>query len=507
MKKIYLLTLMSLTIASVTAQITINNNEYPVNNSGFSYASFEKDTITKYLNFSTQTGNQNVDFSNFKITSSRGYSFLEYKNITDFPFNDFSLTTNEFGDVNFYTRGFEEVEFKDEQINRLYKKTADSLIYKGFFNFYLGYKPSIKLEYNFPINLGWSNKSETNYEIVSDPLSTDPFRTTYNKSYVFDTIDAYGQITLHGNLVLNYLRKYSIIIDKDSILDSTPSDPILKILDTTYYNIDTTYEYTWIVENYGEVAHLSGHPNSNWAYFNMLNNNDDCSGASNISTNSYSFTPNYTKLISLKNATESKPSCVVSNTSPANDKWFYFKGAEDDSLISLTLRPYSNLVDIAVEQFDGCNGNSIQCVNSNSTPGSTEQIIINVAQEEGFYFRVYALNSTNLVDTNAYVDIKIDEATSIVNSISQSKTSLHSVELYPNPSSNIVNLNFITENAGNVSYTLVDLTGKAVKSIALGNRAAGNYTEQMDVKDLAKGTYLLNLVIGEQIVRKKISVM
>lgn len=79
--------------------------------------------------------------------------------------------------------------------------------------------------------------------------------------------------------------------------------------------------------------------------------------------------------------------------------------------------------------------------------------------------------------------------------------------LYPNPSNDLINLNFTTSNSGNVNYTILDITGKAVKSISLGNIAAGNYVEQINVKDLAKGTYLLNLFVGEQVVRKKISVM
>jgi len=73
-----------------------------------------------------------------------------------------------------------------------------------------------------------------------------------------------------------------------------------------------------------------------------------------------------------------------------------------------------------------------------------------------------------------------------------------SIELnqYPNPFSDETTVEYTLENASEVSYTLVDLTGKTILDVNEGNVMAGTHEITIDGANLANGVYYFNMNAG-----------
>lgn len=77
------------------------------------------------------------------------------------------------------------------------------------------------------------------------------------------------------------------------------------------------------------------------------------------------------------------------------------------------------------------------------------------------------------------------------------------LEVYPNPASDALNLSFNLRKNQHVDIRLVNVTGEAIYTDQLSN-ASGNISHRIDVSNLAKGIYILNLTSTEGSVNKKI---
>ena len=67
---------------------------------------------------------------------------------------------------------------------------------------------------------------------------------------------------------------------------------------------------------------------------------------------------------------------------------------------------------------------------------------------------------------------------------------------------NLVSLRYELPKSGNVKFSLVDMQGRVVKTADLGQRAAGAYSESIDVAKLGRGRYVGILQVGGKAVEK-----
>jgi len=65
-------------------------------------------------------------------------------------------------------------------------------------------------------------------------------------------------------------------------------------------------------------------------------------------------------------------------------------------------------------------------------------------------------------------------------------------ECFPNPASTSVNIRFQLQEEENISLDLFSLTGEKVTTLINGNLDEGLHQLEINVRDLAKGIYLLN---------------
>ncbi len=100
------------------------------------------------------------------------------------------------------------------------------------------------------------------------------------------------------------------------------------------------------------------------------------------------------------------------------------------------------------------------------------------------------------------IDAVLVPTTLSVNDIKELKT----LEIYPNPVVDQLSVNLELVESARVSIDIVDLTGRVVKSFDYGKRSAGVQREVLNLQDISKGIYLMNLNIGKNQVGRKIQV-
>lgn len=66
------------------------------------------------------------------------------------------------------------------------------------------------------------------------------------------------------------------------------------------------------------------------------------------------------------------------------------------------------------------------------------------------------------------------------------------LSVFPNPASDVLNVNFLTTNAENVSLQIVDMSGKMIENRNY-QHIGGLFEETLNVNDLAKGIYFLKI--------------
>ncbi len=77
------------------------------------------------------------------------------------------------------------------------------------------------------------------------------------------------------------------------------------------------------------------------------------------------------------------------------------------------------------------------------------------------------------------------------------------LEIFPNPATNALNVNFSLDRDQNVEMRLVNVTGEAVYTNVLSN-VSGDINNSIDVSGFAKGIYILNLSSTEGSINKKV---
>jgi hypothetical protein len=80
------------------------------------------------------------------------------------------------------------------------------------------------------------------------------------------------------------------------------------------------------------------------------------------------------------------------------------------------------------------------------------------------------------------------------------------VEVFPNPTENILSVDYFIKYKKNVSISLSTLSGNLVMQKELGEQMPGTYYTRMDVSNYSKGIYLLKVKTGNKTETKKIAV-
>jgi len=127
------------------------------------------------------------------------------------------------------------------------------------------------------------------------------------------------------------------------------------------------------------------------------------------------------------------------------------------------------------------------------TPDQWMQEVVNIPLsylEEGFRFKFV---HTSAGGNRLYIDdINID-----INATVQDLVLFSGLKVYPNPVGNNLHFEVTTERMASVTFEVVDLTGRVVRTIAQQDLHPGTSHHQVNVEGLSAGMYLLRILSGE----------
>jgi hypothetical protein len=82
-------------------------------------------------------------------------------------------------------------------------------------------------------------------------------------------------------------------------------------------------------------------------------------------------------------------------------------------------------------------------------------------------------------------------------------TTLNNLDIYPNPTDNIFNVSFVSEEIQSLSVRVLNIVGEVLYEESL-DRFIGEYTKQISLGDYSKGIYLLEVRDNKGTINKKI---
>jgi hypothetical protein len=97
------------------------------------------------------------------------------------------------------------------------------------------------------------------------------------------------------------------------------------------------------------------------------------------------------------------------------------------------------------------------------------------------------------------LSVDVDEPVPTINNVS--------MEIYPNPVSEISNIQYTIHNTQLVRVGLYDINGQEVQRLVNETKVQGQHSIQLDVSELPSGIYFIRLNTGSDIISKKVLVV
>ncbi len=111
---------------------------------------------------------------------------------------------------------------------------------------------------------------------------------------------------------------------------------------------------------------------------------------------------------------------------------------------------------------------------------------------------------TSAYGNNLYIDdINIYNSTNTSIEVAEN---INTVNVYPNPAVDNFNLDIELAEKANVSYSILNNLGQTVINAELGNLNAGSQNQSINVSNLAKGIYVIQININGSLISKKLTV-
>ncbi|MCB9203489.1 MAG: PKD domain-containing protein [Flavobacteriales bacterium] len=227
----------------------------------------------------------------------------------------------------------------------------------------------------------------------------------------------------------------------------------------------------------------------------------------NFTNTSFNAVSNYWNFGDGSGSTEENPTHTYQTAGTYDVDLFVYSGSGNDSVsvmqqIHVNPSPVANFSNFEVNHETGSDtvqfaDNSVFAVSwywdfddpaSGPLNNSTEQNPLHVFNSNGQY-------DVSLVVTNIYGCSDSITKTSSVNVGLQDVPDAVGFSVYPNPVSESLNVSFEANEAKVASYTIVDLRGRPVQHGTL-NVVSGKNKSVVDVTQLASGSYVLSLQIG-----------
>ncbi|RFC55938.1 Omp28-related outer membrane protein [Brumimicrobium aurantiacum] len=160
-----------------------------------------------------------------------------------------------------------------------------------------------------------------------------------------------------------------------------------------------------------------------------------------------------------------------------------------------------------VHSEEGSNLATASPATSNFWPAVTEwrSNYVDLSSYEGESEVMVAFKGTSGYGNNLFVD-DINISDGLVANLNKEVSPLADMKVYPNPTSNVVNVEFELTNTNDVSVSILNTVGQTVTSNNLGN-VSGVQSTQLDVSSLESGMYIVKVQTANGEQTKRISVI
>ena len=116
------------------------------------------------------------------------------------------------------------------------------------------------------------------------------------------------------------------------------------------------------------------------------------------------------------------------------------------------------------------------------------------------YCKVYGVDSNNeliryIYNYDGSYDLSEETSEFLVNEVVgiQEITNVSQLEVFPNPTSDVLNVRYSLQNAEKLKFELYNSVGSLIQLEEQGVQPTGNYVKQIDTNPLAAGVYLLQI--------------
>ena len=80
---------------------------------------------------------------------------------------------------------------------------------------------------------------------------------------------------------------------------------------------------------------------------------------------------------------------------------------------------------------------------------------------------------------------------------------INNLDVYPNPTNDIFNVSFVSEEIQSISIRVLNIVGEVIYEESL-DQFVGEYTKQISLSDYSKGIYFLEINNDKGTINKKI---
>lgn len=436
------LLLLMLFSGAINAQITITSNDMPAMSDTLRYSNVNFDgTIDSIY---SQTGTNMVwDFS---YLVADGQALDEYKPSLQTPYAGFFFGPNRYGKLEADSIGFGQFQFDD--VYRFYKNSNSKFEIEGVGLRYSGLPiPSYYADndevYQFPLDYNDVDSSTFDYTLnllVLGSLNTSGYRK--------NTVDGWGQITTpYGTF--NALRVTTDIVSRDSIS--------FGLINLGFDNHQR--EIKWLANGEGyPIFQVSGPVTFG------------------------NFLPN---AVTYRDSFRTTP---VSPFAPS-------ASFEANNILPFTTDTVEFTSTSFLAQHNWTfNPSTVTYVNGTSNTSQNPEVTFDVA---GIYD--VSLTVTNLFgtdDTTTLDYITVSWPVNTTNLVEQ-----NNLKLYPNPTSEILTLEYSLSQNEAVSIALHDMKGRQVALLQSNRQSVGQQQSRFNLKDynLTNGIYFIKMDIGGDI--------
>ena len=435
-----LLLLMVITLAS-NAQITIINTDLPGSGDTLRYSNANLDSLTE-ATYVTTGANVVWDFSHLEAD---GQALDEYKPSLQTPYAGFFFGANRYGKLEADSIGFGQFQFND--VYRFYKNTSSKFEIEGVGLKYSGFPiPSYYADndelYQFPLDFNDFDSSTFSYTLNLLVLGT-----LQTEGYRINTVDGWGQITTpYGTF--NALRVTTDIVSRDSI-------SLGALLNFAFDNHQR--EVKWLATGQGyPVMQVAG------------------------AVTNGQFNPN---TVTYRDSFRTTPISPLAPTA----------SFEADNVLPFTTDTVTLTSNAFLAQHSwSFNPTTVTYVNGTNSTSQDPEVTFDVA---GVYD--VSLTVTNFFgtdDTTTLDYITVSWPVSTTNLVED-----NNFKLYPNPTSDVLTLEYMLSQKEEVNIAIHDVQGRQVALLQSETQTAGNQKATFNLNEygLTNGVYFVKMNIGE----------